>query len=369
MRIGLDYVPAMAQQAGIARFTRDLTLAAVDQPSQHEFVLLGPFGSSPPGWVNEHPRVRWATLPAPARAMGAIWYRFRIPAPVEWFTGPIDLFHATDYLAPPSRRAKTVVTIHDLSFLRHPEFADPDLARYLTIQVPLSVRRASLVLADSEFTRQELITLLNLSREQVAVVYGGVGPDFHPVQDEGQDDLPEPPYILFVGRIEPRKNIGTLLRAYRLLLEQQKDSPPLVIAGGKGWLYEPIFRLADELRLGSRVRFMGHVPDNRLPALLSRAEVFVYPSHYEGFGLPPLEAMACGTPVVASNASSLPEVLGDAALLVAPGDTGALAEAISTIQRDSSLAADLRARGIDRAARFSWAAAAKQLFEAYALTA
>lgn len=371
MRIAIDYTPAIQQEAGIGRYTRDLIRAAVSLDSAHEFVLLGPYGAQPPSWLTGYPRVRWTTLPAPSRAMGALWHRLKFPAPAEWITGPVDLFHAPDYLAPPCRQARQVITVHDLSFLRHPEYADPALARFLSSTVPGAVRRAALVLADSEFTRSELLSLLNLPPSRVAVVYGGVGPEFHPPGDSDgtaavarRYDL-EAGYVLFVGRIEPRKNIGTLLKAYRLLVDQKDEAGTLVIAGGRGWLYEPIFRLADELRLAEHVRFLGHVPDPDLPALMSGASVFVFPSYYEGFGLPPLEAMACGTPVVAGDAGSLPEVLGDAALMVPPEDVGALAAAIRRAQTDKSLRDQLRARGLDRAARFTWDAAAKQLLDAY----
>lgn len=384
MRIAIDYIPAMRQQAGIGRFTRELTAAVLAQPSDHDFVLLGPAQSSPPqglvrsagfsplaGGAGRSPSVRWATLPASERIMGGVWHRLRLPVPIEWFTGPADLFHATDFLAPPCRSARPVVTVHDLSFLRHPEFADPRLARFLSATVPRSVQRAALVLADSEFTRTEIMSLLNVSPSKIKVVYGGVSPDFQP------SDSPEAahgilatyglhqPYVLFVARLEPRKNIASLLRAYQLLVHRRQDPGPLVIGGGRGWLCEPLFQLAASLGLQDRVRFLGHLPDAHLPALLSLASVFVYPSHYEGFGLPPLEAMACGAPVVASDASCLPEVLGDAALFVPPLDVEGLAQAISRVQADQGLAGDLRLRGYERAARYTWQSSATQLLGAY----
>lgn len=371
MRIAIDYSPAIQQQAGIGRFTRDLTRAALYRESPHEFVLVGPFGAKPPSWLAEHTHASWRTFPAPSRVMGALWHRLKVPAPVEWITGAIDLFHATDYLAPPCRQARQVITVHDLSFLRHPEYADPALAHFLSSTVPGAVRQASLVLADSEFTRTELLTALNLTPSKVSVVYGGVGAEFRPAENpEETRGIVERyeigvPYVLFVGRIEPRKNIGTLLKAYRALLDQNRTPGVLAIAGGKGWLYEPIFQAADELRLGDHVRFLGHVPDPDLPALMAGASVFVFPSYYEGFGLPPLEAMACGTPVVAGNAGSLIEVLGDAALIVPSDDVGALADAIRRAHTDGALRDSLRAKGIARAARFTWGAAAKQLLDAY----
>jgi len=371
VRIAIDYVPAVQQQAGIGRLTRDLATAVVTEGHDHEFVLVGPLGSPAPAWAAVNPQVRWVTLPLPTRATGALWHRLKLPAPVEWITGPVDVFHATDYLAPHCRKARQVVTVHDLSFLRHPEYAEPKLARFLASTVPEAVRRASLVLADSAFTRDEVVSLLGVPSAKAVVVYGGVSTHFQPPEDARQaaevlarHGLSEP-YVLFLGRLEPRKNIGALLTAYKLLVDRRKDRGVLAIAGGRGWLYEPIFRLASELRLDGHVRFLNHVPDPDLPALLSRASVFVYPSHYEGFGLPPLEAMACGAPVVAGQAGSLPEVLGDAAVMVPPSDVEALASAIDRVQTDAAFRALLRARGYQRAARFTWPAAAKQLLAAY----
>lgn len=386
MRIAIDYTPAVRQQAGIGRFTRELTAAVVSHPSDHDFVLLGPVGSRPPeGLVRSavrsagsspqgegrSPSVHWTTLPASERIMGGVWHRLKLPIPIEWFTGPVDLFHATDYLAPPCRAARPVVTVHDLSFLRHPEFADPRLARFLSATVPKSVHRAALVLADSEFTRTEILSLLSVSPSRVKVVYGGVSPDFQPsASAEAAHAILETyglqqPYVLFVARLEPRKNIASLLRAYQLLVQRKQSIGPLVIGGGRGWLYEPLFQLAAGLGLQDHVRFLGHVPDAHLPALLSLASVFVYPSHYEGFGLPPLEAMACGAPVVASDASCLPEVLGDAALLVPPLDVEGLSRAINRVQTDAALAGELRLRGYQRAAHYTWQSSAGQLLRAY----
>ncbi|MHB9091344.1 MAG: glycosyltransferase family 4 protein [Chloroflexota bacterium] len=237
--------------------------------------------------------------------------------------------------------------------------------------MPPSLRRARLVLADSENTRNDLVCLLDARPDAVQVLYSGVEKRFAPLDDAAalravrdRLDLTRP-FILFVGTIERRKNLTRLIRAYGRVRARRRDLPQLVIAGRRGWLYEDVFQAVAELGLDEDVRFLGHVNDADLPALYNLAELFVYPSLYEGFGLPPLEAMACGTPVVSSNTSSLPEVLGDAAIGVAPTDTDGLAIAIEGLLDDATLRAELRERGLAQAARFTWEAAATQLLEVY----
>ena len=372
MRIGIDFTAAVEESAGIGRFTRELIRALLDTESDHSYVLVAPRGTSAPSWVARRPAARWVTLPASARIASILWHRLHAPIPVERFTGPLDLFHATNYLLPPLQHARGIVTVHDLSYKVHPEFAEPRLARYLAQRVPASLRRADLVLADSVHTKAELVQHYDMAPEQVSVVYGGVSKEFCPDIEEQELErvrhrygLP-PSYLLTVGRLEPRKNLLTLLKAYQLLVTQQTPSlPRLVIAGGTGWRYEPIFEAVSGLELTNLVDFLGYVPDEDLPALMAGAEAFLYPSYYEGFGLPPLEAMACGTPVVASNTSSLPEVVGDAGPLVSPHEPEALAQAVSLLLSNPQLRQDLRQKGLAQAARFTWEAAAQQLLEAY----
>lgn len=371
MHIAIDYTPAIEQQAGIGRHTRELVAALLRAETGHEFVFLGPRPEAPPeltAFVG--PRVRWAALPVPARAAAVLWHRLKVPVPVTWLTGDVDLFHGLDFTLPPLGSARGAVTVHDLSFLRFPAYGDPGLIRYLMKAVPDAVHRSALVLAVSENTREEVILHLGKEPEDVAVVYGGVSTAFRPQPSEQiqrvreRYGLPEA-YLLTVGRIEPRKNLPGLFRAYRLLRERHAVDVPLVIGGGKGWQVAGIMRALEQADLNGHVRFLDHVPDPDLPALLGGASLFVYPSFYEGFGLPPLEAMACGTPVVASDAPCLPEVLGDAALFASPHDDDALAAAMARALTDPGLRGELRDRGLQQAARFSWDASARQLLGAY----
>jgi glycosyltransferase involved in cell wall biosynthesis len=259
--------------------------------------------------------------------------------------------------------------VHDLSFVRDPESAVPVLRAYLNQVVPRSVARADHVLADSLATRADLIELYRTPPEKISVLYCGVNEVFQPVRDitilravRARYRLGEGPFILAVGTLQPRKNYSRLLQAFAQLGEPDVK---LCIAGGKGWMYDAIFAEVERLRLGERVVFPGFVADGDLPALYSAASLLAYPSTYEGFGLPILEAFACGTPVVTSTAACLPEVAGDAALLVAPTDVAALADALRRAYGDVALRDRLIRAGTTRVRQFTWPASARQLVELY----
>jgi len=300
---------------------------------------------------------------------------------VDLFTGEVDVFHSPDFLLPPLRHGRAILTVHDLSFRRLPECADAALVAYLNRAVPPSIQRAHLVLADSQSTKADLVELLGVPAAKIEVLYPGVGDTYQPIRDQAtlaavrqKYNLPDN-FVLFVGTIEPRKNLVTLLKAFhvsrftfhasRSTFHARATNLKLVIAGGKGWLYAETFATAERLGLSGDVVFLGYVPEADLPALYSLARLFVFPSLYEGFGLPPLEAMACGTPVVCANTSSLPEVAGDAALLVDPLDADGLATAMQQALGDEGLRARMVERGLRQAARFTWRAAAQQLLAIY----
>ncbi|MFH1484828.1 MAG: glycosyltransferase family 1 protein [Chloroflexota bacterium] len=368
MRIGIDYTSAATQRAGIGRFTKELVGALLEMDRESRYLLVKPSD----GEVCLPPRENLSvyTLPFNERLGTILWHRLGLPLPIDFLTGRLDIYHSPDFVLPPLRHGKTLLTIHDLSFLIHPECAHPKLAEYMSRAVPRSLRRATLVHANSENTKKDLIELLNIAPEKIEVVHEGVTPRFTRVTDGtalGQMRAKyglEQPFILSVGTLEPRKNHGRLIQAHSML--KKRGLPhSLIIAGGKGWLYDETLSLPAKLGLAESVRFLGFVPDDELPALISLADAFVYPSIYEGFGLPPLEAMACGTPVVASNTSSLPEVLGDAAVLVDPKNTLSLAEAICRTITDDALRLEMRKRGLSQAARFTWRATAEKILDIY----
>ena len=372
LRVGFDATPAVRQGGGIGRYTRELlrALGEVDTSTEYRLFYAAPSGAPghalPPLPANFSVR----HLPFDDIWLARVWHRARAPLPVDWITGPIDLFHSPDFTLPPTRRStRTLLTVHDLSFVRDPDSAVPVLRAYLNQVVPRSVARADRVLADSQATRDDLIALYRTPPEKISVLYSGVNPVFQPVRDpaalaavRARYGLGQAPFILAVGTLQPRKNFARLVQAFALL-----DTPEanLVIAGGKGWLYDAIFAEVERQRLGPRVIFPGFVADDDLPALYSAASVLAYPSTYEGFGLPILEAYACGTPVVTSTASCLPEVAGGGALLAPPTDVAALAEALSRAYGDSALRARLIQAGAARARQFSWQNSARQLLELY----
>ena len=369
MRITIDYTSAMRQRAGVGRYTRNLVsaLAELDRENSYTLFCAGD-GPRRHDWPANF-AVR--TSPVPERFLIAGWHKLRLPIPVERVAGPADIFHAPDFTLPPLRKAAGIVTVHDLSFLKMPQCADPGLREYLTQRVPVSVTRAARVIADSENTKRDLIELLGAPPEKVSVVYAGVEPRFRAERNPGRlaqvrqrYQLPEL-FILFVGTIEPRKNLSCLISAYGLMRRHTGLPHQLVLSGSKGWLYEDIFAQVQREGLSQDVLFPGFVADEDLPALYTLADLFAFPSLYEGFGLPPLEAMACGTPVVASNNSSLPEVLGGAARFVDAEDVEGLADAMASVLGDVALRSRLVDLGRAQAARFSWEDAAQQLVQAY----
>lgn len=283
--------------------------------------------------------------------------------------GTADLYHGCLNVAPLLSPVPTVITIHDLAFIRFPQTFRAYNRIYLDLATRLSARRASRILAVSEHTKREVVGLLGIPPERVIVTPNAARNHFRPPapaaieQLRASHGLPER-FVLYVGTLEPRKNLTTLLEAFALVSQSVPDAP-LLIGGGKGWMYEPIFARLEQLNLRDRVKFAGYLPEEELPLWYAAATVFVFPSIYEGFGMPPLEAMACGTPVITSNTSSLPEVVGDAGLMVAPTDTIGLAEAIRRVLVDADLRAELRQRGLARARRFSWADTAAKTLAAY----
>jgi glycosyltransferase involved in cell wall biosynthesis len=370
--IGIDYTAACEQGAGIGRYVRELihALAVQDQQTAYRLFVAGAAPGSLPAAPG--PNFSWRSTRITPLWFARLWHRLQCPIPVELFAGRVALFHATDFTLPPTLPGvPTLLTVHDLSFVRAPETATPVLKAYLDRVVPRSVRRATHVLADSQATKDDLVALYGTPPEKITVLLSGVGPRFKPVEDAAarravrrKYNILERPYILSIGTVQPRKNYARLAEALAALGPAYQDLH-LVIAGGRGWLDSPIYRTVEELRLAERVHFIGFADDDDLPALYAEASCLAYPSLYEGFGFPILEAMACGTPVVTSKLSSMPEVAGDAALLVDPYDVDALAHAIQRVLSDEALRAVFITRGFQQAAQFTWARSAHTLRDIY----
>jgi len=290
---------------------------------------------------------------------------------VESFLGPVDVFHSVNAVVLPQREGRRVVTVQDLTCLHFPQFHPWTRRTLFRMGVRRAARLADAIIVPSSATKRDLATWLPLADKKIRVV--PLAPPAHFVPLGSRESLPVidryglpyRDYLLFVGNVEPRKNLLALIEAYGRLRKDARRAPPLAIAGGEGWGNRRVHQAAATSPFAADIRFLGYVPDTDLPALMNGALAFVYPSIYEGFGLPPLEAMACGTPVITSNRSSLPEVVGDAALLVDPDDRPGLADAMARIVDKESLREDLRERGLKQAQRFSWEETARLTLRVY----
>lgn len=371
--VGIDYTPAYEQGGGIGRYVRELVAALAKEDTQTHYKLfvagVNDVGNLPPA---PGENFSWHTTRLTPRWLARLWHRAKIPYPVEQFIGDVALFHATDFVLPPTKRnTRTLLTVHDLSFVHLPETAAPSLKKYLDRVVPRSVAGAYHVLADSAATKTDLISLYGTPDDKITVLLSGVDSRFHPVADSQQQlmvrekyGLGPWPYLFTIGTVQPRKNYARLCEALAILHNTHPDIH-LVIAGGKGWLEAPIYETVQRLRLDQFVHFIGFADDEDLPTLYSMAAVVPYVSLYEGFGLPVLEAMACDTPVVASNISSIPEVAGEVALLVDPTKTEAIAQAIQTVLDNTALQERLITGGQQQVKQFTWQQSARQLIQVY----
>ncbi len=310
--------------------------------------------------------VRW-----PTRLKLNLWLRLGWPA-MERFTGPVDIAHGTFHLTPASRCARRVVTVHDLACLRLPGTHTPAARTQHERLLRHAVAQADAIIAVSQNTRNDLIDLLGAVPERVHVVPNGVCREEFTGPFPGEELAAAKKksgvagrYLLHLGTLEPRKNLVRLVKAYADVRDSVPDCPQLVLAGKKGWLCEDLFETIDRLGLAGAVVHTGHVTRTEAVALLRGAEGLAYPSLYEGFGLPVLEAMAAGTPVLTSNTSSLPEVVGDCGLLVDPEDTDAIAAGLQQLVTDRHHAEARALRGRERAAQFTWEASARALHHVY----
>ncbi len=372
MRITFDISPAVHHHAGLGRYAHELldALISLDRANEYCAFYYSPRSRERPDAPLDRLAARTIRLGAKPWRMSVLLAEF-FGATLDRWLPRSDVFHATDHLLPPLRHSGGVFTIHDLIFRFFPEYHLPLNRWYLSLMLPRFFNRADALIAVSQSTQRDVTRLMQVPQEKIAVIYEGVNPAFRPIDDATQlarvrakYDLPAR-YILYFGTIEPRKNLVTLLDAYHFLLSRDDAAPEVVVAGRRGWLYQPVFQRVRELGIERRVHFTDWVEARDAPAVMSGASAFVYPSLYEGFGLPPLEAMACGVPVICSNASSLPEVVGEGGILFEPRDVGALAAALTRVLADPGLCAQLRERGLARARKFSWERAARETLAVY----
>lgn len=363
LRIALDATALLGARTGVAAFTLGLLGALAGRPDAQ----VRAYGLTWRGRgrlpVEVPAGVASVRRPMPARPLRALWLRSDLP-PVEWFVGACDVVHGTNFVVPPTRAAGAVVTVHDLTPLRYPEMVEPASLAYPQL-IRRALRRGAFVHTPSEFVRDEVLDAFGADPDRVTAIHHGVPPVETPGSaGRGRALVGGTPYVLSLGTIEPRKDVPALVRAFDLAANTRPEAR-LVLVGHEGWGADDALAAIAAARHKDRIVRLGYVSDADRSALLRDAEVFAYPSRYEGFGFPPLEAMAVGVPVVATRTGALPEVLGDAACLVATGDVDALAAALSDVLGDENLRRDLVARGHGTVASYRWDAAADAMVGLY----
>jgi glycosyltransferase involved in cell wall biosynthesis len=366
LRVAIDATPLLGARTGVGRVTEELVERIGRDPDVDlvAFAVTWRGRRALPGAVG--PDARVVRRPMAARPLRMAWTRADQP-PIEWWTGAVDVVHGPNYVVPPARHAAEVVSVHDLTFLHHPELCTADTLAYPPL-IRRAVHRGALVHTGSHAVAAEIEADLGVPADQIVVVPYGVTPA--PDDPDGRARAAgralagAERFVLALGTIEPRKDLPTLVKAFDLLADERSDVT-LVIAGPDGWGADALTEVIAASPHRARVRRLGFVAEVDRLALLRGASVYAYPSVYEGFGLPPLEAMSVGTPVVTTRAGSLPEVVGEAAAVVDPGDTEALATAIADLLDHPDRAADLGRRGVHRAAAFPWEATASGLLDAY----
>lgn len=378
MRVGINaHLMSFSEsyrQAGLSRYIDELLFRMPE--AAPDLAFFGYIGNAklPPSVQNRKPhnlRFRQSIYPTHRPPVRIAWEQIGLPFAAAG--DHLNLLHCPVSIRPIIAPCPTLITVHDLIFLRSPESFHPAKRFYLTAMAGWSARHSRHIIAVSEATRRDVIELLHVRPNRVTTVHNGVGEQFRPVDASRLAMFRRAKNIegrvaLYIGTLEPRKNLPLLLEAFALLAtDPQFDDVTLYVGGSKGWYYDEIFATAERLSLtqSGRVRFIGRVPDEELPLWYNAAIVFAYPSIYEGFGLPVLEAMACGTPVIASDTSALPEVVGRAGILLNPHDerawASALGDLLSNPEKQTSLARQARVQ----AAKFSWERAAQETVAIY----
>lgn len=368
MRIGIDATALPPQPVGAGTYIVNLIRTFAQLDHGHQFVVYAQQHGKEIIAVPEQPGIEWVTLPDRSPAYRLIWEQTFFPILVK--RKQVDLLHSLHYTRPLFLPCASVVTFHDMTFFLYPQLHTRSKRLFFPPAIRLSARLADAMITISENTRLDAIRLLNIPPDKIYGIPLAANESYRLITDQHLLESARPKYhlpqefMLYVGIVEPRKNVPMLLRCYHELL-RQGTAIPLVIVGRFGWMYEEVLRLVDELGLKDKVLFTGYVPSQDLPLIYNLAQVFVYPSIYEGFGLPPLEAMACGVPVITTAVSSMPEHVGEAGLLIPPQDEKALVEAMQKVLSDGTLRAQMSQKGRAQAAKFSWKRVAQETLQVY----
>jgi glycosyltransferase involved in cell wall biosynthesis len=348
MRFGLDGIPLQGKRTGVGHYTFELahSLAAISPDNQFEII-------SPPSLSGLRRRSWWS-----------------IGLPLYCYRASLALFHGTNFELPYWTTCPTVLTIHDLSLLLYPETHEKRLVLRAKLKLPRTAHRANAIITPSEMVKREVCEHLSVGAEKVFAIPEAARSAFYRVAASESRPVCErlgvkEEFMLFVGTVEPRKNLLTLVRAFEELLQSTSMRLQLVIAGQRGWLADDLMSYLNQSVARERVLFTGHLADDDLRALYSACRVFVYPSLYEGFGLPLLEAMSCGAPLVTSNVPSIVETVGDVARLISPTEVDDLARAITALLNDAAEREHRSAAGIEHAKKFSWERTAAATLDVY----
>ena len=367
MRIAIDAHSVGTRLGGNESYATNLIEALAEIDSVNQYTVFVTRREARDRFSN-----RWPNFQVRATLPHTPFIRIPLILSAELRRNRVDVLHV-QFTAPPFSPCPVVVSIHDLSFEHLPQTFKRRSRMQLRMTVRRSARSAAQVIALSEHTRTDLINTYNLHPEKVTVVPLAAPARFGPVGDDNELQRVrqtygiDGDYILSVGSIQPRKNLRRLIEAYSLLRHAKPEGklPQLVLVGKNAWLYEETLRSLEDRNIGASIILTGYVPESDLPALYSGALCFVYPSYFEGFGLPPLEAMKCGAPVIVGNRTSLPEVVGDAALMIDPLDVNAIAAAIQKVMMDSNFRSELRVKGLERAKVFDWKETARKTLAVY----
>jgi glycosyltransferase involved in cell wall biosynthesis len=361
MHIGIDTRLTAYRTGGISTYMRRV-VEALESLDQHNQYTVFQSRKAKTHIAN---RFREARLWTPCHHR---WERLALSVELTRFR--LDLLHTPDFIPPYRGGRHHIITVHDLTFLHYPQYLTADSRRYYNDQIESAVMRADHILVDSDATRRDLMTMLQVPDDKITIHSLGVEERFRPFSTAemalAKEALQLPAdYLLFVGTFEPRKNITGLLNAYHLLRERMPTAPPLVLVGRRGWLFDETMQQIKSLKLGEQVIWREDIHDEMLPAVYNLGIALVTPSFYEGFGLPALEAMACGTIPIVSNRSSLPEVVGDVGLQVNPDDVDSIARAMEFALNDPGWREHMRQMGLERARQFTWSETARIVLSTY----
>lgn len=351
MKIAIDAQTTLGQKTGFGFYVKNLVDALAKVDPEDKYILIKPQTEKDFSTVKRF-----------------VWDQFIFPGLAK--KAKVELLHQPCFSAPIFYSGKVIATCHDLISVFFPENLPLASRLFYSRWMPFSYRKAMLIIASSEHTKRDIMSLLNIPESRIRVVHLAVSADFKPVESRNKISQTQnkygtgKKYLLHVGTLEPRKNLEFLVKSFALAYREGIEEN-LVITGKKGWYFDGLFELVKKLHLEKKVIFTGYVEEKDLPALYSGATAFLFPSLYEGFGFPPLEAMACGTPVISSSTSSLPEVVGSAGILLPPKDERLWAKNIIKIVRDVKLAKTLRDLGLRQAAKFTWENTARKTIEVY----